>query len=333
MIIQIDKSVIESLENSDMDDLDAISFIDDLCRLRRQGHVLIDMPKKLSLKAKSSDKISSLNRVIFSKITEEMTFNRQVLDNIDQKTTYYSSAYLSPETTYNIQESIDIVGYVNSDSPLMQPKLVLEDIEDFKVYNAIASWCILQHKELAGLRISCNPLHGGGLRTANVCEHEHTTGNLVYSICDSDKTSPTCSLGRTARAVQEFFSRYNISSNFHIIDAHEVENLIPDSVMTKCARPTQLPAIQFIKFAVTIKANSYLYYDFKEGFKYNQIYNNTTSLSHYWLPIYDSHSEIQSIKDEVTAGNINENSVMFNKLSSMLPHAVNKIETSCVDEL
>ena len=330
MIIHIDNSILESLNNPTTTE-DAIAFIEDICKLRRTGKVIIDIKKKVALKVQENTQLSSLNKRIMALISQEVTYNRVLFNKYTQSLFCYSSNYIDRNIPIEEAHSFDISNYINTGLELNVPKLILEDIEDAIVYSVIAEWKIKQCTDLKGFKVQFSAVHGGGNRTANVCKREYEAGNLIYSICDSDKKTPECDIGDTAKLTNNFFIKNKILKNFYVIDAHEVENLIPIDTLLNIARREQKPAIEFIKSAMESNTSCGLYYDLKNGFKFNVIYSGSCPISQYWKPIYESSRDIELFKNKISTGQQTESSVIYNGLSSMLPHAINEMKSFDID--
>lgn len=324
MIIEIDESIALSLLSNSNND--SISFIEDVARLRRTGFVLIDIKKLIAIKIYSNDNVNPLSKAVFKKVSEDITFNRLAIEFISNKTFFYDSRFLNGRIITVGLNCVDICGYANGEHALSQPKLILEDIQDSKVYSAIAKWKLSKIDTLSSLNVNYIAVHGGGNRTARVCLNEYESGQQVFAICDSDKKSPQCVNGQTAQLVKSFFESRNMTDRCYVINAHEVENLIPINVLSDSARATQLPAIRFIQASLDKYEDCFIFYDFKNGFKYNEIYLRETNISRYWREIYDEYPETLDLIRRINAGDASEDSVLFNKLSSMLVHAIDNME-------
>lgn len=322
MIIEIDESIAFSLLSNANND--SISFVEDVSKLRRTGYALIDIKKSTAIRIYSSDNISPLSKAIFRRVSEDVTFNRGAINSVSGKIFYYDSRFLNGREIIDGSNYIDVDGYANVINTLSPPRLVLEDIQDSKVYSAIAKWKLNKVASLANLNVNYIPVHGGGNRTARVCHNEHDNGQQVFAICDSDKKSPNCRNGKTAQAVQAFFESKDIVDRYYVIGVHEVENLIPINVLSDSARETQLPAIRFIEASLSKYEDCFVFYDFKNGFKYNEIYLSDNNISRYWRRIYDEYPGTQDLIRGING--ISSDSVLFNKLSSMLVHAIDKME-------
>ncbi|ENM5907187.1 hypothetical protein LPR20_003350, partial [Vibrio mimicus] len=217
---------------------------------------------------------------------------------------------------------IDIKNYTLEFGSLPVPKLVLEDIEDDKVYRKVVDWKLKNSESLNGFSVFYEAVHGGGNRTANICRYELSRGSFTFSICDSDKKTPMCDIGDTAKLTKAVFLEHGLESQFLVLDAHEVENLLPINILMDTARNEQKPALHFLEYASELDCRCYQYYDMKNGNSYKNVYNMEGNVNSFWFTFYDSYAPSS---DYLERNIKNDSFVMFNTLSSMLPHAIEKL--------
>ncbi|BCV42346.1 hypothetical protein [Shewanella algae] len=314
MIISIHDSIIEGVLQ---DNPHCTSFMDDVLSARRKGIILIDIRKKSVLKLLELYKNGTNNKTL-KVIRGEISFQNEIIEayGIKRKFAFF-------ETHENEGNLININGYFGEDQIKLRllnaPRLVLENISDDCVYKKIIEWELSKGHIPSCFRINYDIIQGGGATTAAICENLISEGYLTYSLCDSDKMSPFCSIGDTANETSQTFINNNIISNFYVIDVHEVENLIPIHILNETANETQLPAIDFIRRLLDIEPRLYSYYDLKESIKYSYIHSNLES-GNYWKGIF---SQLEGFDIER-----NDNTKITNRLSSMLPHAIARLENS-----
>ena len=109
--------------------------------------------------------------------------------------------------------------------------LICENLADCDVYTSLAKK-YMQKISLRGINLSFRPRNGGGQTTERVFEALLKEHSLVVCIVDSDKSSHNSPLGQTARQVQKMYEKLkHDQSCLVILNARELENLLPDSVL------------------------------------------------------------------------------------------------------
>ncbi|MFS1441768.1 hypothetical protein BCU50_007840 [Vibrio sp. 10N.286.46.E10] len=324
MKTNVDDSIVLALLSKN-DSKDASAFLEDLLKLRRCGKTLISIKKKSVLKIIDSDKLSDLDNLILSKINSDMTYSNQVISEIEDFIFCYHSDY--NKDIENPRLSIDIKNYINTNKPILESSVVLEDENDDLVYSVISKWFMENFSDMKNYHIHYEPEHGGGDRTNIRCNSLIIKKHNTFSICDSDKSTPHCPVGSTAIKAKKVFTDSNLENNFLLLNVHEVENLLPINLLIHKAREQQKPALEFIENVTKITPSAYLHYDFKEGFKFKDVYVTDGNIKNYWMPIYDSHPPTEAIKSKVRSGHLKNSSVIYNQLSSMLNHAIEDLHS------
>jgi len=330
MIIKLHNSTIKCIENEK--DMNGQAFIEDLCTARRLGLVVIDSSKKDILRISELNSISDLQRKILRSICSELTFIKELIGFISYRVLFFNSNYAEDEIKEEANIFIDIRDYYNEyslkgNSAFSLPKIVVEDITDFDVYSSIAKWYLINNKMLENQSFKLEMTHGGGDRSADVCNEHQEKGYIVYCICDSDKKYPSDTIGGTCRKLYDHFSSIDKVDNLLVLDVHEVENLIPLCILKTTARPTQLSAISFIEHAASKSIDALYYLDLKNGLNYRDVLVEESEFSRYWRHfISDYKCDFTTAQiNKINAGEINEKSNITVKLSSMLPHAIQNL--------
>lgn len=105
---------------------------------------------------------------------------------------------------------------------------LLEYVTDQYIYKLMVDK-YLSDIDLVGQSYQWEIYNGGGNTTRD--EYVRLTNlkqKLIFSLIDSDKISRDCELGQTSRAFGDF--NEFVFGKFKILEAHEVENLIPKSI-------------------------------------------------------------------------------------------------------
>ncbi len=279
--------------------------------------------------------LGELQIATLKRIMHDSTYMNSLHSLVSENVVFFSSAINKSAS----DKWIDICDYEDSylkTSYLQSPKVVFENINDAMIYKKVCEWYLYQVLELNSYKVSFEPINGGGDTTANVCESLLKEG-IAFSVCDSDKKSPSCEVGETARKTKEVFSKYGRSSNFILIEAHEVENLIPLDLYKECAREQQMPIINFLEKAVGLQPCCYGYFDMKKSFKYKEIWGGNKTYSDYWRCIFE-RVELEGF--EIGESRINQsdegvkvNGTILNNLSVVSKFAAQKLSSMRVEEL
>jgi hypothetical protein len=341
MIITIDNSVQElsAVEANN----DFLSFLDDLCTARKLGDIVIHSSKRTLLTILAREEISRLQKQILKHTNEQVTFKQELFDNINYRMVVFHSDYgFNPLNYQNNFIFIDINNYCKNYSekglnPFSPPKLVLEDMNDQNIYMKICEWFTSNNKYLGKHRLSFDILHGGGNRTASICKSLIEKGHNVFCICDSDsKYNGDNVQHETAKKVEEVFTNLGKKDNLYILKCQEVENLIPPSLLAETANQTQQSAINFINHITSLFPEAYMYMDIKNGFTYNSVFKEIPdNYSNYWQPLFLSFtcSSYTGLKLKIESHELPNNSKIICKLSSLIPHAVERLVRSSEIEL
>lgn len=339
MIIQIDSSAYDFCVNEN--DHNARYFLDDLCSSRKLGYIALDSTKKIILAILNRSDLSPLQKAIINNIKEMITFKLSLFERVKFRAIVFNSKFGFDKSRYDDTNLfIDLNDYYNrytrnGINPFNKPKLVLEDINDYNVYNYICRWYKNNNTVFIDYNISLDIEHGGGNRTSNICEQYFSDGKTVFSICDSDSKYPGDPKKHdTASNLIELFSSKINLNQLYVLKCQEVENLIPLSILKETANGTQLPAVKFIEHVIDQDPEYYFFIDLKNGFKYNQVFPEVeTEYSKHWSKFFEDfdcehyNRSVLSVRNKTTP----KNSSIICKLSSMLPHAIDRMKSMPID--
>ncbi|MBA0160309.1 MULTISPECIES: hypothetical protein [Pectobacterium] len=204
--------------------------------------------------------------------------------------------FSNPDIAQKIKNEnlIITVGYKYfSDTSSIQPiKLLCEDLSDVDFYTIVADF----YKKRNGIRnagFNVEATNGGGGSIKGNFEKLSNQNKLCFCILDSDKKHPKDKLGSTCSGFKENITTF--SSDFYILDAHEVESLIPSSIIGELIQDGIYGQEKFIEFEKLDSMekedpDTKIYYDHKEGFTISKL----KSLSKYspedfwWKVIYNN---------------------------------------------
>jgi hypothetical protein len=229
MLIRIDDSVIDSLNEKNAAQNEIITAIELLALARKEGkHSVIASPSGID-KILNSDVISSSSKKVFNKLRAEA---KSFLSYLSFVSTYIEVVYpclIPSKRQDNNKNVIKIPPKFSTDTETIQRTIFLsENLEDIEFYGFIAkAFCCWNKMPFI---LSYEPRNGGG----------STTGETYYSvqknekrfclcIVDSDKIYPTSPLGETAKRVEKADDPNCPYSSYWTLRVSEIENLIPSS--------------------------------------------------------------------------------------------------------
>jgi|GEM_PF-6223030 len=327
MIINIDNSVFHSYHEQ-ADKTKFYELIEEVCKKRRQGKHFVYTEKINILRILEDEQLSSIQKSTLRTINKELTvFDEGLLKTC--KVIHVIDSKVCENKIYDEEVVVDLSrqNFINDIIPVAT--LILENSNDDLVFSKIVDF-VLQKKNLSNFFTDYHVVLGGGHTMIAECSTFLMSNPLTFAICDSDQKSPECEVGNTAKGVKGVFDTFNKAEQYYQLNVHEVENLLPLCILKETARKEQLPVINFLEYSVKQQPDCYKFYDFKEGFKFSQIWNDRdNNVSQFWKGLYEHYAESTNIcysKDFLGGAKLNESdNVIFNRLSSMLPHAISKI--------
>ncbi|KJF92354.1 hypothetical protein [Photobacterium angustum] len=147
-----------------------------------------------------------------------------------------------------------------------------EDQSDCDFYFLIAK-TICHRYQGGSIGIKLHHLEGGGSRTHK--KYEEIIKNEEFSICivDNDKKHPLGKEGDTSKSFSLNRNQrgYALNQECIVLDVHEAECLIPDSILESVSDPSKIDIID--KIRNSDKKSDYqfrVYFDHKNGFRLDQ---------------------------------------------------------------
>jgi len=236
MLIRIDSSIISDEDPCSWDDETVLS-LERLASARFEGkHSIIG------------------DRETLQKISEctNLSLNaRRIYNKISYKSAQFD-AYLSAVTKYievinpcvepklqsincSNKQIIRVGPHFFKDSALSQKTILLcENLSDAAFYKKIAHvFLIWRRHSIVGANIVCDYRGGGGNTIADeFIEIQNQKERICLCIVDSDRIAIGGKIGNTANRIKSESNVNCVITEFLIIDLHEAENLIPNSLLS-----------------------------------------------------------------------------------------------------
>ncbi|NVK40721.1 MAG: hypothetical protein HWE39_05710 [Oceanospirillaceae bacterium] len=120
-----------------------------------------------------------------------------------------------------------------------------------------------------GLDIKLTTTGGGGATITDHMNHYYRNKSVVFiCIVDSDLKHPSSAQGDTAKQAKKSFDENNFFSDLFILDVHEAENIIPDTVINDIffrKNDAKIEAIDIYTELCEIEHSAAAYIDLKNG--------------------------------------------------------------------
>lgn len=299
MIIYIDKSVFERRSASDFVFSDEEkSFFVGLANAHRTGRCyLCGDDECMKWFASKIDLFKGLSRNRFERKSLLQSVERILIISHDE----------SPQSLNEIPETtcVSIITVEKAMKYELDAKCILlgENLDDCKFYGLLAVWYMYsQRGSMKGLSLSFQRELGGGSTIGTVLEkcvaEDH---HLTLCLVDSDQKyedpseKSKAKKGGTLYKLRESANRLSkddLQDIFEVyeLNVHEVENLIPLSVLKHIADTSVKemgPGVECLKLMLPEYDKAILYYDFKKGITLSEECNKS-DYSKYWNKIGDA---------------------------------------------
>lgn len=276
MLINIHQSVFNN--NNIWDEPETIPALENLANAVREGkHLVISDRETLKIIANCQD-LSKTTRAIYTMLYNKFSELRSYLSVV---TRYIEiTDLLEPAlSSLSDQEVIQVpLKFFENTQSIQKTILLCENSSDTSFYQTIARVYLIWKN--ANIKLEYEPRGGGG----NTIDTEYdniqkTTKYFCLCILDSDRIAPEGKLGSTAAQIDQ---NKNQSSQFFrtkvlILDVHEIENLIPNSILLGiCSGDKQREeALKRIEKLQQIRGNQIKHFlDIKEGMLMYKIFDS-----------------------------------------------------------
>lgn len=188
------------------------------------------------------------------------------------------------ETVEENQKTVLESGFAffKNSSATQSTSILGEDLSDARFYIYIGNFYIKNNSILNKFALKHSSCHGGGNQTANIYNNILAENKFCYCIVDSDKKHPHSPRGETCKA---FFKNINDFKEFffekfgqvRILDAHEVESIIPFNVLTEIivtrnSSRDLILTIKRLQRMIEKDSNIRIYLDHKNGLNREDAY-------------------------------------------------------------
>ena len=307
MIFEIDESCVLALEAQNTR---CIAFLEELALNRRKGFNIILADRSILSRLSININLSIMTRMIYKKICNHIVEMKSLIELSDiycKVVADNSSMHIEKiNDTKVIVLNVEEISYLSFPSKV---KLISENLEDIQLYKKMGDY----YKIKNGI-VSCNIMFeeicGSGDSTADILDNILARKDaFCFCVVDSDKKYGDSTCGDTMKKVQRIEKVYSKTNDlFQIIylEVHEVENLIPLSVIRKviikkCLSEETAHFLEFLVKNYGKDNNPILFFDIKKGLPCEKfildnntdrsidIYNKSEKYRRYWEPIISNY--------------------------------------------
>lgn len=179
-----------------------------------------------------------------------------------------------------------------SSSSLQSTMIIGEDENDSKMYEQIFRWYKVTRKYPYNVKMTYEA--GGGFNTFRKVKNLSKNKNIFVCIVDTDQRYPGCKHGDTCSECENL-TYEPPTERLHVISAHEIENLIPKSILDELEWETpRKPAKRcYDKISENLPNDndSWRYIDLKSGITKHIVYKNDPDWVEFVKAIYNTNPD------------------------------------------
>lgn len=284
MLILINSSVVDNGDENTWDD-ETVLALENLASARREGKHAVMAKRETLKKISQCCRLSQFARNTYNKLFNQATQFKSYLSAVTRYIELVNSCH-EPELVYDSgKQIIKVAPRFFNDSELIQKTVLLcENINDAALYETIAKVYLVWNN--INVKIVCDSRGGGGntisLEYINI---QKSKKRFCLCIVDSDKIAPDGNLGSTASLIQAQSDTTCINTQTFILDCREIENLIPNSILSELCSGNQerLNALSFFENISSGAAEIRHFVDIKKGTRMKEIINaSNPKIKSFW---------------------------------------------------
>lgn len=271
-----------------------ISAINHLMFSHGCRHHIIVTSRKIIKDILSSEHLTSQSQIYASDIStslNEYAHYKTLVKFILQVDFNYDATPEYSISTDNIKVMKVSYKYFSDHSHLSLAKILTEDISDYSFYTEVARAKLGTSNLNLPFKLEFH--NGGGSQIKNNFDHLKNNKSVCLCIVDTDKKHPKGGEGSTSSSFATSDRSFNSSAFAKIIDAHEVESFIPESVMTDIVSAENDNQQRIESLDILTKLNSIdgrvrQYFDHKNGLSLKNAIALDNAHGEFWLPLLEN---------------------------------------------
>lgn len=302
MIVYLHDSILNSIEQNQLNEADFNNLIS-IAQAKYNGKHFIIGDKTTIQAITNLEPLGDYIKSIYLKIFNDQTKWFNLLKDFDFKVVVRSDIddffTLKDDDKTEFHVPLKLFNTTNLNN---HPDFICENLVDVKVYLNITN-SYLKSIRVNGVKLSCNPVMGGGNTTHQVIQNNIESNKISACILDGDYKYPGCEIGATAKAVIDINNNNFSFVQLFVLKQRELENLLPISLLKAFFRKDQgqlikLNEIERLKSLASDDFNPFYYIDLKFGLRKSVFSCVTDSLEKsFWLNILPEYSDFSCVKN------------------------------------
>lgn len=284
MLILIDSSVVDKGDENTWDD-ETVLALENLASARREGKHIVMAKRKTLKKIAQCSRLSQFARNIYHKLYNQSTQFQSYLSAVTRYIEIVNPCYEPAVVSDSGKQIIKVAPRFFNDSESVQKSILLcENSDDAVFYETIAKVYLIWKKR--NVQIVCEPRGGGGNTiSSEYINIQQAKKRFCLCIVDSDKIAPDGNLGSTASRLQTQSDSTCINTQTFILDCREIENLIPNSILSELCSGNQerLKALRILENISSSAVDIRYFLDIKKGTRMKEIIQSSNpNIKSFW---------------------------------------------------
>lgn len=228
--------------NLDTDSEIKIAAIENLLRAHGEGkhHIWMPIPAVKSLLR--AEGFGSYSKRVLNEMVSQANEQRQIHKDF----LFYANVDFKDKHRLDFVGDVWHIGYSHfSDSASTQESILLTENDLDGEAFLWGAKTYLHKQKISGLGVTLEIQPGGGNTTINSFLRLDKSKRFFACIIDSDKGHPKAKLGTTAKRFKRISKGFEDKRYFEILQHHEIENLLPFSILRAVAGDTCNEGIVF----------------------------------------------------------------------------------------
>jgi len=305
MLFFIDKSVADALVEDGKPEEHLVAAVHNLAQARRLGKHFVMADRETLATLGQSRWLHPRDRGVYVHLYNTLPQMGTYLNNLVRRVEVVAAEGVFESNGEQNRRVVKLSATHFDDFSIVDKAIFLcENLNEVRFYQQLTR-AYLFWSGLGQVRICCDPRGGGGDTTADAYEAIRSPRNqLCLCIVDSDRTTPSDSIGNTALRVKRIDDADDQPlCELTILDVRETENLVSRTIYqeTVWGDPNRMEGVLFLE---SLESSTYpharRYLDMKRGLKLGEIVHAppNSAFYKYWRPIVrDLQNEAHAICD------------------------------------
>lgn len=281
MLFYFDNSLGDSVRNERLTD-DEIAVVDLLAQSHRKEKNFIFGDRNIIADLAKSSQISRLSRAVFLTISGGYAYLLPQANLVKRRIVIANVPGVSVVNEGLRKNIVMPLLCLDNKSFINGVVVYFENRSDEDVYRAIVER-VKTDRGMTRVGFSMCSRGGGGDTTASELQGSLRGGEISICVVDSDIKAPGRAVGATAKKILKTVAAGGELTALHIVNVHEVENLIPPEIYEINSAHPELMSIvsELRKIHADGRGDVYLYFDYKKGLRRCDV-TSCQYMARYW---------------------------------------------------